>query len=479
MGFTTQTFLFVFFPICILAYCLIDGLERLGGLGRLLVKLRCKDLLLIGFSLGFYMWAVRMDAIRLLCFSVLVYLLGLLIDRIGKKTKTKWLFALSVVLLLAILIYYKYFGFMVSVWNILVGTNLSVGTILAPLGISFITFSAISYIADVARGKATAGSLIDCVLYLTFFPKVVSGPIVLWQNFQKQIAQRSVTFDLSFAGVNQIMIGFAKKILLADTFGICLAQIGTAKVDGITVVGTIVLYFLQIYYDFAGYSDIAIGLSKLFGFSFEANFRFPYRSTSISEFWRHWHISLGSWFREYVYFPLGGSRVSKIKTLRNLAVVFALTGIWHGAGWNYILWGGINAVAVVIERLIQKKTFYQKTPSVIKYAVTMLIVMLFWQLFRYQSLGDIRQLFMMLFNSSDSVHLTWQYYFDTRVIVLAVIALLGATVFGDKRVIACYQKWVAKPWGLVLQEVALLILFVLAVLFMINSTYSPFIYFQY
>lgn len=181
-------------------------------------------------------------------------------------------------------------------------------SILAPLGLSFITFSAISYLADIYRGNASAGSLIDCALYITFFPKVISGPIVLWKDFQAQIKQRKMSLNLSADGINRIIIGFAKKVLLADTFGACLTNIGTQGIDQLTAFGTLILYMLQIYYDFAGYSDIAIGLAKLFGFEFKENFDFPYRSKSISEFWRRWHISLGSWFRQYVYFPLGGSR---------------------------------------------------------------------------------------------------------------------------------------------------------------------------
>jgi len=483
MGFTTQTFIFVFFPFCMLLYGIIDSMTRLGSFGKILNKFRCKDLLLIVFSLGFYMWSVSFDALRLLVYAVLVYMVGVVLHHYKTKassSKFKGLvFVTSICLLLLCLVYFKYTGFMLSTVNRLFQCRLSMGTILAPLGISFITFSAISYLVDIYRQKATPGSLIDCVLYLTFFPKVVSGPIVLWKDFQKQIADRTMHLQASVDGINLIMIGFAKKILLADMFGSCLSQIGTEGLDTVTILGTILLYFLQIYYDFAGYSDIAIGLSKLFGFSFDANFRFPYRSKSISEFWRRWHISLGSWFREYVYFPLGGSRVSKIKTLRNLAIVFALTGIWHGAGWNYIIWGGINAIAVVIERLIQNNKVYVKTPAVIKYIVTMGIVMVFWQFFRFQGIGDIVDTFAMLFNGSSSVYLTYQYFFDTRIIVLTVIGILGATVLGSPRIATYYHKFVSTTWGYLIQEIVLILLFALSVLFMVNSTYSPFIYFQY
>ena len=482
MGFTTQTFLFVFFPLCMMGYGVLDVAGRLGRFGKLLAKIRLKDLTLIVFSLCFYMWAVRFDAVLLLGYSLLVYLCGVLIGIYKHKERSKTAkicTVIGVVALLICLIYYKYTNFIVKVITGFLQTDFTIGSIMAPLGISFITFSAISYLVDVYRGKATHGSVIDCLLYITFFPKVVSGPIVLWKDFQPQIQNRSMSLEQSIQGINRIMIGFAKKILLADVFGACLAQIGNENLDAITILGSILLYFLQIYYDFAGYSDIAIGISNLFGFRFSNNFNFPYRSTSISEFWRHWHISLGTWFREYVYFPLGGSRVSTLKTLRNLGIVFALTGIWHGAGWNYIIWGGINAVAVLAERLLQNTKIYQKTPKWIKYIVTMGIVLFFWQFFRFQSVSEIVRLFGMLFSNGGEPAIAWQYYFDLRVIIFAVIGVLGATVLGDPRVVALYQKWSAKPWFYVVQELVLLILFVLSVLFMVNSTYSPFIYFQY
>ena len=351
----------------------------------------------------------------------------------------------------------------------------------APLGLSFITFSAISYLTDIYRGQASAGSLTDCALYLTFFPKVISGPIVLWKDFQRQMPDRKISLELYTAGINRMMAGFAKKVILADTFGACLAEIGLANIDRVTAVGTLVLYMLQIYYDFSGYSDIALGLSAFFGFEFKGNFNFPYLSKSISEFWRRWHISLGTWFREYVYFPLGGSRVPLGKTLRNLLIVFALTGIWHGAGWNYFLWGGANGLLVVIERVIQNRPFYKKMPDVIKYGFTMLIVLLLWQCFRWSSMTDISALFGIILGTVrfDRICYGWQHYFDARILIFAVIGILGATVLGLPAVQRWKERMLSGKAGCLLQETGLLLLFVLAVLFMVNSTYSPFIYFQY
>ena len=388
---------------------------------------------------------------------------------------------IATIAVLFCLIYYNYTGILAKIWNWMFNDHIEVKSLVAPLGLSFITFSAISYLTDIYRGEATNGSLLDCALYLTFFPKIVSGPIVLWKDFQGQIKGRKVTLDSSVDGLNRIMIGFAKKVILADTFGSCITSIGMSGIDSITAFGTIVLYMLQIYYDFSGYSDIAIGLSNLLGFNVKENFNFPYRSKSISEFWRRWHISLGSWFRQYVYFPLGGSRAGYHKTLRNLAIVFILTGIWHGAGWNYFLWGFINCFFVLLERVIQNKSFYVKTPNIIKYSFTMLIVLLFWQFFRFQNVSDVIHIIGIALGAIrfDKIFYTWQYYFDMRIFALAIIGILGATVLGSPKIHKVYQKFVSKSVGFLLQEIVLIGLFIISILFMVNSTYSPFIYFQY
>ncbi len=500
MGFTIQLFIFVFFPLFFLGYYGLEWSKTWGSIGRFLNRIRLQDVFVVCCSLVFYTWALLDNLLFLVLFMIAVYLCAILLHYVkknkpwcfslhreenGQVVQTKgyrygFLFALMIAGLLLLLVHYKYVDFLNELWLSWFQKPLSNKEILAPLGISFLTFSAISYLADVYRGKATPGNFLDCAMYLTFFPKVVSGPIVLWQNFQPQMTARKIDTQCIARGIHQIIIGLIQKVLLADVFGQVIAQVGTSHVDQITAIGAVLLYFLQIYYDFAGYSHIAIGLANMMGFSFAPNFHFPYRSTSISEFWRRWHISLGAWFREYVYFPLGGSRVSKAKTLRNLAIVFALTGIWHGAGWNYILWGGINAAAVVVERLIHNKKFYQKIPTAVKYVATMLVVMLFWQLFRFPKIQMAADWFrLMLGQITETVVCTWQYYFTPRIIATTVIGLLGATVLGSPKIVGAYQKLAAKPVAYVVQEVVLLGLLFLSLVFMVNSTYSPFIYFQY
>lgn len=259
---------------------------------------------------------------------------------------------------------------------------------------------------------------------------------------------------------------------------------------------------LQIYYDFSAYSDLALGLSRLFGFQFQENFNFPYCSKSISEFWRRWHISLGTWFREYVYFPMGGSRKGLPRTLWNLAVVFALTGLWHGATGNYILWGGIQGVLVLLERVIQEKVRgkssqigqygsvrgkekrkqkHQKILDQIKWLAVMGITMFSWQLFRFSSLGEVGRCVRILFGQLrfENIYYTWRYYFDNQIIAMAAIGTAGAVLFGNKKFQAAVRRCATARLGFAVQETILLLLFVISILFMVNSTYHPFIYFQY
>lgn len=501
MVFTTQIFLFVFFPVCLFVYVVIDLISRFNFIEKVLKKIRAKEIVIILFSLGFYMWTCFDDVFRLLLYILLVYLLALWLSSV--KAKNKYIninsdnddavvskgrlylysipFIISIIIIIFVLIYYNYSYFLGRIWNMIFDARTFPESLLAPLGLSFITFSAISYLTDIYRGNATVGSFIDCLFYMTFFPKIVSGPIVLWKDFQPQIKTRKLSLALSSSGINRIMIGFGKKLILADTFGACLADIPLTGIDKITAFGSLILYMLQIYYDFSGYSDIAIGLSNLLGFEFKENFNFPYRATSISEFWRRWHISLGSWFREYVYFPLGGSRRGKKRTLINLAVVFALTGVWHGAGWNYILWGIINASAVIIERIVRNKKVYIKTPTIIKYIFTMAIVLFFWQFFRYESVWDTARILKIIVGNIrfDNIPYSWDHYFSFKIVVFTVIGIIGSKLFGSPTLISLQRSFCAKKIGYIIQEVTLIVVFILSILFMVNSTYSPFIYFQY
>lgn len=492
MGFTTQIFTFVFLPIVALLYFPIYFLSKKVAFLR---KCRATDLLLVGLSLCFYAWSCFDNVFWLCAYVLIVYLLGRILQYIHccrfalvmreGKNDTEKLFPMALIFTLlscaviaGILVFMKYTSLTSAVWNFIMKDSVTPKSIMAPLGLSFITFSAVSYIVDIYKGKAKAGSLLDCLLYLSFFPKVVSGPIVLYRDFNPQ--SPVVTLSGVSEGVTRVMIGFAKKVILADTFGLCISKAGYAM-DVPTAVGMGLLYMLQIYYDFSGYSDVALGLSKMIGFDFAENFNFPYLSTSITEFWRRWHISLGRWFREYVYFPLGGSRCSKKRVIINISVVFLLTGIWHGAGWTYMLWGMINGICNIFEKLLAGNKIYEKVPKVVKWFFTMGVTFICWQLFRAPNIRTAARWILSMFGlvKYDSIHYMWQYYFDAQIITFAVIGILGATVFGLPKIQGLYKKAVATKGGYLVNQLVVCALFVLSILFMINSSYSPFLYFQY
>ena len=360
------------------------------------------------------------------------------------------------------------------------GHSGSKASVVAPIGISFITFSAISYLADIRRGDADCKSLIDCALYLCFFPKVISGPIVLWKDFSPQCGAKKLTLDKAFEGVERIMTGFAKKLIIADTFGACIAKTAAAAIDVPTAWGVNLLFMFQLYFDFSGYSDIAIGLGKLLGYEMKENFNFPYLSTSIADFWRRWHISLGTWFKEYIYIPLGGSRKGKARTIVSLAVVFLLTGLWHGAGWTFVLWGLINGLFRILEKLAENSGLYKAIPPVVKWLVTTAIVYFCWIIFRFTDFKELYDWFGLMFGEApDRVPYTFGHYFDRQIISLIVIAFFCSTVPGTGRVRKACEAKKTSAAAVLVKELAVIVLFVIAIMFMVNSTYSPFLYFQY
>lgn len=486
MAFTTVFFLFAVMPASVAGYYLI---KLLGNRNE-----RWSDwlsnLFLVLVSLCFYGWD-RLEGIALLSIYVLgVWMAGKGICYLEKKAKYKrkvCFMTLSILAVTGILIWYKYYNFIAENLSHFFGISLAMSQRIVPLGISFITFTAISYLVDVFRGDAEAGSLLDVFLYLSFFPKVISGPIVQWKDFQRYTVHRRVDETEFLDGLNRIMIGFAKKVILADSFGAVISKIDPYIGVGMDVPTAWLFaffYMMQIYYDFSGYSDIAIGLAQLFGFHFKENFQFPYRSKSITEFWRRWHISLGTWFRSYIYIPLGGNRKGMKRTLWNMFCVFLLTGIWHGAAWNYILWGVINGVCVLVERCIREKRFYQKIPAIGKWVVTMAIVFFSWQVFYFSDFSRLEVFLKSLFglsaaNAASAVEYTYQHYLTIKLIFLSVVAVLGAITFCMPWAEKVKTFFARTKTGLFIKETGLILLMIVSVIFMINSSYSPFLYFQY
>ncbi len=330
MGFTAVTFLFVFMPVSVIIYLLAEKIFHNDKLN---------NMILVIFSSLFYFWASKESLIVFLGLGVFVYMAGHMVKG-ADRNKKKILF--PVICLSGILIFYKYAELVAAWLNNIIGKGVfSVDGLIVPLGLSFVVFEAISYVVDIYRGDAERGNLLECFTFLSLFPKLVSGPIILWKDFKPQLQNRRSSLEQITDGIDRIIIGYAKKAIIADTFGVQINLINNGIAAGGVDVPTMwlkaLLYFFQLYFDFSGYSDIAIGLCKIFGFQLKENFNYPYLSKSISEFWRRWHISLGSWFREYVYIPLGGNRR---RVYLNLMIVFILTGLWHGTGMQFLAWGG-------------------------------------------------------------------------------------------------------------------------------------------
>lgn len=466
MPFTSAGFLFFFLPITIVLYYLFN----------LIGKNQLNNLLLILFSLSFYMVSGLRTTVYLILFIIIIYFSGKILGYINTKRTKKSFFILSLLFVVLTLSYYKYITFILELFQGDKGTF----SLVIPLGLSFIMFEAISYIVDIYKGDTESGGLIDMFLFFTFFPKIASGPIVLWKDFSSQIYNRKMSVDSFFSGMNRVMIGFAKKSIIADSLGTVVQSINENTqlgIDSPTAFLGALCYFLQIYYDFSGYSDIAIGISRIFGFNLKENFNYPYTSTSIGEFWRRWHISLGSWFREYIYIPLGGNRRH---VYINLFIVFLITGIWHGSTFNFVIWGVAHGLLIMIERAFREKVWYKKIPALFKWMFTMVFVYLTWIIFMIPSLTQaIIYYKSMLGVPAGNIYFTFKYFINSKLILIIVIAVVGAFI-GKWNKVELIKTWAqSTKTGVIVSQILYMLLFVLAVLFMMNSSYSPFLYFQF
>ena len=351
MIFSSLFFIFIFLPLVLVAYYLVPR--------------KFKNLCLVLFSLVFYAWGEPIYVL-LMIFTILVdYACGLCVARfIDRRGKAKLFITINIVINLALLGFFKYAGMLVGTFDAVTGLGLSIPEVALPIGISFYTFESMSYAIDVYRREAPAmRNIIDFAAYLSFFPHLVAGPIVRYEALQAQVLNRRETLEKFTEGTKRFLTGLFKKVLIADNLAILAERVqylGTPST--LTAWMGILAFTFQIYFDFSGYSDMAIGLGKMFGFELPENFDHPYVSQSVSEFWRRWHMTLGGWFREYVYIPLGGNRKGRLCTVRNLAIVWVLTGMWHGASWNFAFWGAYYAVLIILEKLFLQKKCSTKSP---------------------------------------------------------------------------------------------------------------------
>ena len=368
MLFSSITFLYYFLVVLLLVYFFSPKKYR--------------NFILLVFSLLFYFLGEPKYIVILILSGVLNYFFG---NMVLLKHK-KFFLVVACIYNIGLLLFFKYTDFFITNINSLLGSNISLLYIVMPIGISFFTFQALSYVIDIYNGKSKpANSLVDFMTYLSLFPQLVAGPIVRYNDVFKELVSREVNYDNFSYGVSRFIIGLSKKVLLANVLGEFVGNL--VDVNFLSSWLKPILFTLQIYFDFSGYSDMAIGLGKMFGFSFLENFNYPLISSSITDFWRRWHISLSSWFRDYVYIPLGGNRVSKFKWIRNIMIVWFLTGFWHGASWNFIIWGMYFGFILLIEKLYIGK--YLKKTKVFKYIYSLLIIIIGFLIFNTTNVSDI------------------------------------------------------------------------------------------
>ena len=380
MVFSNLIFLYLFLPVCLIAYFFCPGI-------------RAKNAVLILFSLIFYAWGEPVYLLLMIASAAVNWYFGLLIERRRKKI----FLILALVLDLGCLAVFKYAGFFVENLNAVFGASIPVPQIALPIGISFYTFQALSYTVDVWRGDVPAQrSFAKLLLYISLFPQLIAGPIVRYSDVAAQIDDRQFDASEAFYGATRFCIDLAKKVLLADAAGKVASQILDGSLASNTTVAAwlgILLYTFEIYFDFSGYSDMAIGMGRIFGFKYMENFRLPYTAVSITDFWRRWHISLSSFFRDYVYIPLGGKKKHR---LLNMAIVWALTGMWHGASWNFVLWGLYFFVILAIEKQVGEKSM-RRVPYLLRRLGTMLLIIFGWNIFYYTDMTRLVQNFGVMF----------------------------------------------------------------------------------
>jgi len=470
MTFNSVIFLFFFLPVVLIGSVLLQR------------KPVIKKAWLVLASFVFYGWCNTRILLFLLLFGAAHYWLGCLLEACAdRKTARNFLLIPGILLNVGCLFYVKYLNYTISLGNLLFGATFpAVAGIIAPLGISFLCFSMIAYLVDIYRGKSKAlDNLIDFYLYLSFFPKISQGPITRHRDMRNISAGGDRATISGFSdGLRRFVGGLGKKVLIADILGASVdtvwGNISTGFSSATAWMG-ILCYTLQIYYDFSGYTDMAIGIAKMLGFTLPENFDFPYLSKSVSEFWRRWHITLGNWFKEYIYFPLGGSRKGMLRTLLNLCVVWLFTGIWHGAATHYVLWGVYFGCFVIFEKCIGKTNWYQKIPAVCKWAGTFFLVMMGWVIFRSNSLTEMASYFKLLITGSETAIYGFGYFFDNSVYISAAAGILLTLPRPEKLFARISDKSVA----VIVRDLLLLCVLLLSVFFMFNSTYQSFIYFQF
>ena len=468
MVFSSLTFLCIFLPVVLELYYLLP-------------TLRIRNILLIAVSLLFYAYGEPVYVLLMIASIIINYIFGRLLGTENKK-KRQWILAIAVVINIGLLVVFKYLDMMVQTVNQLSGSEIPLVGLALPIGISFFTFQALSYVIDVYRREVEPQkNLWNVMLYISFFPQLIAGPIVKYHDIQEQIDNRNTDVKEIAEGLRRFIIGLSQKVLISNTMAVtadALFAAGAGELNILSAWIAAIAYMLQIYFDFSGYSDMAIGLGHMFGFRFLENFRYPYISVNMQEFWRRWHISLSTWFKEYLYIPLGGNRKGKARTCLNKMIVFFSTGLWHGANWTFVLWGLWHGVFLLFEQVCPVK----KLPKVLAHIYALLVVCVGFVMFRADTFGQGMFMIGTMFGgwefSSVQMAIVWEQLTPIFLVTL-VVAVFGSAPLIPKAAEACLVRENLRKPATYFSYMASFVLLILCMLSLSSGTYNPFIYFRF
>ena len=468
MVFSSLTFLCIFLPVVLALYYLLP-------------TLRIRNVLLIVVSLLFYAYGEPVYVLLMIASIIINYIFGRLLGTENKK-KRQWILAIAVIINIGLLVVFKYLDMMVQTVNQISGSEIPLVGLALPIGISFFTFQALSYVIDVYRQEVEPQkNLWNVMLYISFFPQLIAGPIVKYHDIQEQIDNRNTDVKEIAEGLRRFIIGLSKKVLISNTMALTADTLFAAGTGGLNILSAwiaAIAYMLQIYFDFSGYSDMAIGLGHMFGFRFLENFRYPYISANIQEFWRRWHISLSTWFKEYLYIPLGGNRKGKERTCLNKMIVFFSTGLWHGANWTFVLWGLWHGVFLLFEQVCPVK----KLPKILAHVYALLVVCVGFVMFRADTFGQGMFMISTMFSgwefSAVQMAVVWEQLRPIFLVTL-VVAVIGSAPLLPKAAEACLARENLRKPAIYFSYMASFVLLILCMLSLSSGTYNPFIYFRF
>lgn len=469
MVFSSIPFLFFFFVLFLIAYFITPK--------------KYKNLTLLIFSLIFYAWGEPIYILLMIFSSLVDYFNGIMLEKYDKdKRKRKQFLILSIIVNLGILGFFKYSDFLISIINDIFNSNIKKINLGLPIGVSFFTFQTMSYSIDIYRRTVkTEHSLINFMTYVSMFPQLIAGPIVRYEDVSKELHKREINYKKFSDGLLKFFRGLFKKVLLANNIGMLFGIISNMSNNELSILTAwlgAISFMLQIYFDFSGYSDMAIGIGKMIGFTYPENFNYPYISTSITDFWHRWHISLSTWFKDYVYIPLGGNRVSKILNIRNILIVWFLTGLWHGANYNFILWGMYYGIILLLEKFILNK-FLDKIPNYLKHIYALFIILIGWVIFAFEDINSLHNYMKIMFGIGNVkfINSIFLYYFKNYFLIILLGIIFSTPVYFKLKEYICRMK--NSYLAFLISLFTYVLLFIITISYLISDSYNPFLYFRF